>query len=172
MVVPSKNFTSGFPHVGQRGIKEILDKNKINYSRKTIIKASDLKAKLEGLNINQATHSVISIDAVKMYPSVKFEMIERAVNYFLRNASDEDKKKAKECLEMVKFGMDNTFVTFEDKYWKYGGFLPVEEKGLTIGVFESAFFAYLVASYILEISEDHFEDSTYNGIYRDDGIDI
>ena len=30
----------------------------------------------------------------------------------------------------------------------------------------------MVASYILEISEDLFEDSTYNGIYRDDGIDI
>ncbi len=35
--------------------------------------------------------------------------------------------------------MDNTFVTLEDKYWKYDGFLPVEEKGLTIGGFESVF---------------------------------
>ena len=36
---------------------------------------------------------------------------------------------------MVRFGMDNTFVNFEDKYWKYGGFLPLEDKGLTIGGF-------------------------------------
>ena len=32
--VPAKNFTAGFPHVGQRGIKAILDRNKINYSKK------------------------------------------------------------------------------------------------------------------------------------------
>ncbi len=95
-----------------------------------------------------------------MYLSVKFEMIERAVNYFLQNASDKDKKKAKECLKMVKFGMENTFVTFEDKYWKCGGLLPVEEKGLTIGGFESAFFADLVAAYILKTSQDLFKDST------------
>ena len=39
-VVPAKNFTAGFPHVDQRGIKEILDRNKIDYTKKTIIQAS------------------------------------------------------------------------------------------------------------------------------------
>ena len=73
---------------------------------------------------------------------------------------------------MVKFGMDNTFVTFEDNYWKYGVLLPGEEKGLTIGGFESAFFADLVAAYILDTSQDIFKNSTYNGIYDDDRIDI
>ena len=42
-----------------------------------------------------------------MYPSVKFVQIENAVNYFLQNASKEDKKTAKRCLDMIKFGMDN-----------------------------------------------------------------
>jgi hypothetical protein len=60
---------------------------------------------------------------------------------------------------MVKFGMDNTFVTFEDQYWIYGEDLPVEEKGLTIGGYESAFFADLAAAYILEKAEDIFDDS-------------
>ena len=46
-------------------------KNEINYSRKTIIQASDLKAKLESMNII-AIHRIISIDAVKMYPFVNF----------------------------------------------------------------------------------------------------
>ena len=107
-----------------------------------------------------------------MYPSVKFGHIERAVNYFLRDASEEDKALAKRCLEMVKFGMANTIVTFQDKYWEYGGDQPVEFKGLTIGGFESAFFADLVAAFILENSEDLFHDSAYNGIYRDDGINV
>ena len=47
-------------------------------------------------------------------------------------------------------GADNMFVTFEDQYYIYGEFLPVEEKGLTIGGFESAFLTDLVAAYILE----------------------
>ena len=81
----------------------------------------------------------MSIDAEKMYPSVKFELIRRAVDYFMQDASEEDKGIVGRCLEMVQFGMDNTFVTFEDQYWIYGGDLPVEEKGLTIGGYESAF---------------------------------
>ena len=36
LVVPAKNFTTAFPHVGQQGIKKILDKNKVDYSRKSI----------------------------------------------------------------------------------------------------------------------------------------
>ena len=74
-----------------------------------------------------------------MYPSVKFLQIEKAVNFFLRNAPKKDKKKAKRCLNLVKFGMNNTFVCFAGQYWLYGGSLPVEKKGLTIGGFESAF---------------------------------
>ena len=46
------------------------------------------------------------------------------------------------------------------------------EKGLTIGGFESAFFADLVAAYILKIFTELFTDSIYNSIYRDDGINI
>ena len=68
--------------------------------------------------------------------------------------------------------MNNTFITFGDQYWIYGGFLPVEDKGLTIGGYESAFFADLVAAYILEKSADIFDDSIFFKIYRDDGIDV
>ena len=114
----------------------------------------------------------MSIDAEKMYPSVKFEQIKRAVNYFLRDAPASDRLKAQRCLEMVKYGMDNTYVAFQDQYWIYGGHLPVEEKGLTIGGYESAFFADLVAAYILENAKDIFSNSLFNKIYRDDGIDI
>ena len=73
---------------------------------------------------------------------------------------------------MIKFGMDNTIITFKDRYWIYGGNCPVEEKGLTIGGFESAFLADLVAAYILEKSEDLFSNSIFNKIYRDDGLNI
>ena len=73
---------------------------------------------------------------------------------------------------MVKFGMANTLITLKNQYYIYGGDLPVEEKGLTIGGFKSAFFADLVAAYLLENAKQLFKDSTYNGIYPDDGINI
>ena len=170
LVVPAKIFTAGFPHVGQRGIKAILDKNKIDYSRKTIVQASDLKRKLETLGIKSDKHTIVSIDAKNMHPSVKFGQIEKAVNFFLNSASAEDKRTATSCLNLVRFGMANTIITYEDQNWIYGGDAPVEIKGLTIGGFESAFFADLVAAYILENSTELFADSIFYGIYRDDGL--
>ncbi len=59
---------------------------------------------------------------------------------------------------MVKFGIDIIFVTFKDQYYIYGGFLLVKEKGLTIGGFESAFFTDLIVAYILEQSQELFND--------------
>ena len=57
---------------------------------KTIVQASDLKQKLDKLSINKSNNTIASFDAVAMYPSVKFEMVERAVEYFIRNASESD----------------------------------------------------------------------------------
>ena len=91
LVVPAKNFTAGFPHVGQRGIKVILDTNEINYTEKKIVQASNLKQQLETLNINSSKHTMASIDTKNMYPSVKFGQIKKAVNYFLHEVSDADK---------------------------------------------------------------------------------
>ena len=50
------------------------------------------------------------MDIVAMYPSVKFRMIQKAVDYFLRNASESDKRKAKLALDLVRFGMTYTFI--------------------------------------------------------------
>ena len=49
---------------------------------------------------------------------------------------------------MIKFGMSTTFIQFSDQNWLYGGGMTVDEKGLTIGGFESAWLADLVAAYI------------------------
>ena len=116
LVVPAKNFTAAFPHVGQQGINKIIEKNKIDYSRKSIIQASDLKQQLEIPNIRNSKHTVISIDAEKMFPSIKFGQIQKAVNYFLRKVPKAEKEKAEKCLDLVKFGMANTLITIEEKY--------------------------------------------------------
>jgi hypothetical protein len=41
---------------------------------------------------------------------------------------------------------------------------------LTIGGYESAWLADLVAAFVLENCEDLFEEAIYDGIYRDDGL--
>ena len=66
--------------------------------------------------------------------------------------------------------MANTLMTFQGEYWKYGGLVEVEGKRLTIGGYESAWFADLVAAYILANQIDAMDDAIFNKIYRDDGI--
>ena len=66
--------------------------------------------------------------------------------------------------------MGNTLITFGGKYWEYGGVPDVYEKGLTIGGYESAFLADLVAAYILENTQQFFDEAKFDGIYRDDGL--
>ena len=131
-----------------------------------------MKQQLEIPNIRNSKHTAISIDAEKMYQSIKFGQIQKAVNYFLRKVSKAEKEKAERCLDLVKFGMTNTLITFEDKHYIYGGDLPVEEKVLTIGGFESACFVDLVVAYLLENARQLFKDSRYNGIYRNNGITV
>jgi len=71
---------------------------------------------------------------------------------------------------MIKFGMCNTLITFEDQYYEYDGGKDPEEKGLTIGGYESAWLADLVGAYILANTQQHFTNTTYHGLYRDDGF--
>jgi len=103
-------------------------------------------------------------------------MVEKAVHYFLAKASRElnkrEKLKVKKCLEFIKFGMGNTFLTFGDKYYKYNGNVDTEQRCLTIGRFESAWLADLVVAYLFESTEVMFKDCAIFGCYRDDEIAI
>ena len=47
LVIPATNFTVTFSKIGYLGIKRCLDKGKVNYSRNSIVQASDLKETLE-----------------------------------------------------------------------------------------------------------------------------
>jgi hypothetical protein len=114
--------------------------------------------------------TIASFDAVDMYPSIKFRLVEKAVWYFARDLDSDLRRKIEACLEMVRFGMGNTLVTFVDKYYEYGGEADVEEKGLTIGGYESAWLADLAASYLLENAGEMFDPAVFKGIYRDDGF--
>jgi hypothetical protein len=71
---------------------------------------------------------------------------------------------------MVKFIMANTLIQFNGAYYEYGSNVDVNNNGLMTGEFESAFFADLVAAWILENTEEHMTDVMFDGVYRDDGI--
>jgi hypothetical protein len=73
---------------------------------------------------------------------------------------------------MIKFGMGNTLLTFLDKYYEYSGNRDVEDRGLTISGYESAWLTDLCMEYIMDNSRDILEDLIYDGIYRDDGIAV
>ena len=68
--------------------------------------------------------------------------------------------------------MANTIILFEDQNWIYSGDEAVEIKGLTIRGHESAFFADIVAAYILEKSTTLFSNSMFYGIYRADDLNV
>ena len=88
---------------------------------------------------------IASIDAVAMYPSIKFPLVKKAISYFTRSLPKNHQSNIKLCLKLIAFGISSTLLTFEDKYYEYGE-KGIETKGLAIGGYEPAFLADLVAS--------------------------
>jgi hypothetical protein len=102
-------------------------------------------------------------------------LIETAVLHYSEKCDYDDRETINTCLEFIKFGMSNTLLSFQDKYYIYDGDLNPEEKGLSIGGYESAWLADLAMSYILnevEVKTTLLDRTGYFQIYRDDGIAI
>jgi hypothetical protein len=76
-------------------------------------------------------------------------LVKKAVKYFAKILSTEDQNKIENCLEMIKFGMSSTLLVFRDKYYEYDGNEDPDDKGLTIGGYESDWLADLAAAYVL-----------------------
>jgi hypothetical protein len=68
------------------------------------------------------------------------------VEYISGGLIDEEKDVVNECLALIRFGVENTLLTFQDQYCIYDGIQSLDEKGLTIGGYESAWLADLVAA--------------------------
>jgi hypothetical protein len=92
LIVPATNFTVAFPKVGYLGIKNIFDQNGIDYSGSTITQASQLKMTLKKLSIMKDKVTIISFDAVRMYPSIKYKFVRKAVKFFVRNLNAETQR--------------------------------------------------------------------------------
>ena len=80
-----------------------------------------------------------------MYPSIKLSTIKKAVISFARKITAATKKTINLCLDLIRFGMSSTRISFEGDYSEYHGG-EKEEQGLEIGGYESAFLSDLVES--------------------------
>jgi hypothetical protein len=110
-----------------------------------------------------------------MYLSVKFDLIKKAVEYYARNITDENEiDKVNKCLELIiKFGMNTTLIQFCRVYYLYDDDKEIEDKGLTIGGYESACLADLAMAFLLEMmDQDVLDETKFFGIYRDDGLAV
>eukprot|EP00957_Ditylum_brightwellii_P088650 6752004-Ditylum_brightwellii.AAC.1 len=56
-----------------------------------------------------------------MYPSVQVKLIKKALRFYSRSLSPEDKQKIELGMEMIQFGMKNTLGSFRYKYFNYKG---------------------------------------------------
>ena len=83
-----------------------------------------------------------------MYPSIKFPVVKNLINFYTKNLPKHARTKTNLYLRLIGFGMSSTLLSFQDKYYEYGD-EGLKTKGSVIGGYESAFLAYLVASYLL-----------------------
>ena len=119
MVIPATKFTATFSKIGYLGIKWMLDKGKLNYSRVSVVQASDLKERLEELKINRDEVKIASFDAINMYPLIKLSKIKKAVILFTRKLTAATKKTINLCLELIRFVMISTLISFNGEYYEY-----------------------------------------------------
>eukprot|EP00957_Ditylum_brightwellii_P121874 9293811-Ditylum_brightwellii.AAC.1 len=120
---------------------------------------------------------MMSLGIKNMYPLVQVKLIKKALKFYSRSLSPEDKRKIDLGMEMIQFGMKNTLVSYCNKYFNYkgavkGNDLTVKDVVLAIGGYKSSFLADLVASYLFEITGKKFIEAQYKGIYRDSGLTV
>lgn len=70
-----------------------------------------------------------------MYPSIKYDLIKKVVEYYARNITDKNEiDKVEKCIDLIKFGMSSTLIQFDGVYYLYDSDKEVEDKGLTQSV--------------------------------------
>ena len=112
---------------------------------------------------------VVSVDCVNIYPSIKLATIRKAVRFFSRRLTAATKNKINLDLDLIRFGVSSTLISFEGGYYEYHG-VDNKDQGLAIWGYESAFLSNLVVSYLFEKSKNLLNRTTYQVIYCDRGL--
>ena len=64
---------------------------------------------------------IVLVDAINMYPSIKLSTIKKAVIFFTIKLTTATKKTTNICLELIRFGMSSTLISFNGEYYEYQG---------------------------------------------------
>ena len=145
---------------------------------KYIIKqAKCLKLDLERIGRKEAIRMdkdlTIKLDIEAVYPSITYKLVAEAVRHYAKRFLEDDKMRAKAGLKMLMFTMSNCLIDFEEEYVQYGKEKNPLKRVLSIGGFDSAWLADLVACYILEKTEPVRKNQfAYFKIYRNDGCAV
>ena len=137
--------------------------------KRTIVQSSHLKSILEKFKLKRNNCTICSLDIINMYPSIKHRLIRKAITFYSSGFADEELEMIEAALEMQQFSMKNTLVTFQDKYYEYGVEEDAMDRVLTMGGYDSAWLADLVAGYLMERVDDTLGGLRFLGMYRDDG---
>ena len=77
----------------------------MNYKKYTITQASQIKEHWEELEWKREKVTIVSIDAVAMYPSIKSPLVKKAIQFYTKNLPKLELIKIKLCLKLIGFGM-------------------------------------------------------------------
>ena len=173
-IVPCNNYLSCFSRLGYVAIKGIFDKNSVKYSQFNILNSYKLVEKVKTANFQNSKNTIFNIDVRNMYPSISLSLIKEALLFFSSVLPEEEQKMVMRAWAFGQFGMDGSIMQFGGEYYRYVGAQRSGEASLSIGGFESAFYADLVMSFIFQKAQlaGLFEDFAVIGIYRDDGFAI
>ena len=71
------------------------------------------------MKINRDKVTIASVDAITMYPSIKLATIKYTVRFFARKLTAATKKTINLCLELIRFAMISTRISFDNEYYEY-----------------------------------------------------
>eukprot|EP00957_Ditylum_brightwellii_P052945 4014245-Ditylum_brightwellii.AAC.1 len=103
LVIPATNFTAAFSKLGYMGIKKVLDDHGVNYAKHTIVQSSDLKEKLEACSLTRDNVTLMLLDIVNMYPSIRVKLIKNALKYYAKDLPAEARETIDMCMDIVQF---------------------------------------------------------------------
>ena len=73
-----------------------------------------------------------------VYPSIRYRLIQKAIQHYSEAFDKEEIEVIDSAIEMLKFSMGNTLVTFCEKYYEYGVEDDLVMRALTTGGYDSA----------------------------------
>ena len=117
LVIAAMNFSVTFSKLRYLGIKKIVYKVKVNYSRVSIVQSPEPKERLEELEVNRDGVKISSVDAINMYSSIKLATIIKALIFFTRKVTAATKKTIELCLDLIRFGICTTLISFNRYYY-------------------------------------------------------